>query len=80
LPSQFAPNILVLKTWVAKNRGQKQGHCYSKREEAAYDCVFFHPTFCNPYLGAIFKFSDPKNISGQPDKLEWWVQIDWASL
>ena len=25
-----------------------------------------------------FKVPDPKKISGQPDKLELWVQIDWA--
>ena len=38
---------------------KKQGHCYSKREEAAWhllflnnnDPVFWHPTFGNLYFG-----------------------------
>ena len=37
---------------------KKQGHCYSKREEAAWsllflninDPVFWHPAFCNPFF------------------------------
>jgi hypothetical protein len=32
--------------------------------------LFFGPDF--------FKVPDPKKISGQPDNLEYWVQIDWA--
>ena len=76
LVSQSAPAILVLKTWVGlwpwKKSGQKygiqkagckkQGHCYSKREEAAWpllflnnnDPVFLHPAFCKPYFGRFF--------------------------
>ena len=57
---------------------KKQGHCYSKREEACLlllflnnnDPVFLHPAFCNPYFGPFFKVPDPKKISGRPDKLE----------
>ena len=65
-PSQSACTILVLKTWVGlwtwkkvqnmgckKQGAKKQGHCYSKREEAAWsflflnynDPVFLHPAF-----------------------------------
>ena len=44
---------------------KKQGHCYSKREEARLpllflsnnDPVFLHPAFCNPYFGPFFKSS-----------------------
>ena len=58
-PSQPAPTILVLKTWVdlwpwKKNQVQnmdlkkagckKQGHCYSKRKEAIAPC-FLQPIF-----------------------------------
>ena len=44
-----------------KARCKKQGHCYSKREEARL-----------PYFGPdlFFKVPDPKKISGRPDKLE----------
>ena len=27
-----------------------------------------------------FLIPDPKKISGRPDKLEKWVQIDWTSV
>ena len=65
---------------------KKQGHCYSKREEAAWpllflnnnDPVFLQSAFCNPYFGLFLTVPDPKKISGQPDKLEQWMQIDWA--
>ena len=52
-----------------KQGAKKQGHCYSKREEAAWpllflnnnDPVFLHPAFCNPYLGPFFlKFQSLK--------------------
>ena len=54
---------------------KKQGHCYSKREEARLpilflnnnDPVFWHPAFFGPDF---FKVPDPKKISGQPDNLE----------
>ena len=57
---------------------KKQGHCYSKREEAAWllhflnknDPVFLHPAFCNPYFGHFLKVPDPKKLSDQPDNLE----------
>ena len=39
-----------------KQGAKKQGHCYSKREEAVWTLFF--------------KVPDPKKISGQPDKLE----------
>ena len=52
--------------WVAKSRVQNQGHCYSKREEAACDLLFLnnitlflHLAFCNPYFGIFFKVQDP---------------------
>ena len=58
---------------------KKQGHCYSKREEAAWPLLFlnnndlvfctllFAPHILNP---VIFKVPDSKKISGRPDKLE----------
>ena len=30
-------------------------------------------------LQPFFKIPDPQKISGLPDKLEQWVQIDWAN-
>ena len=30
--------------------------------------------------GAKKQVPDPKIMSGRPDKLEQWVQIDWASV
>ena len=58
------------KYGVQKAGCKKQGHCYSKREEAAWsflslsnnDPIFLHPNF--------LKVPDPKKISGRPDKLE----------
>ena len=55
-----------------KQGAKKQGHGYSKREEAVWpllflnnnDPVFLHLVFCNPYFGPSFKVPDPKNISG----------------
>ena len=70
-----------------KEGSKKQGHCYSKREEAVWpllflnnnDPVFLHPAFCTPYFGPDFlKVPDPKKISGRPDNLIIRVQIDWA--
>ena len=47
---------------------KKQGHCYSKREQACNnDPGFLHTAVCNPYFGPFFKVSDPKKISGHPD-------------
>ena len=48
-----------------KTGSKKQGHCYSKREEAACslfflnnnDPVFLHPDFCNPYFEPFFSSS-----------------------
>ena len=46
-----------------KKQGEKkQGHCYSKKEEARLpllflnnnDPVFWHPAFCNLFFGPIF--------------------------
>ena len=34
----------------------------------------------SPYFGPFFKVPDPKAISGRPDELEDWVQIDWATM
>ena len=67
---------------------KKQGHCYSKREEAAWsflflynnDPVFLHPAFCKKQGPNFLKVPDPKKISGQPDELEKWVQIDSATM
>ena len=50
---------------------KKQGHCYSKKEEAG--SLLFKKR-----RGSLFQVIDPKKISGQPDNLEQWVQIDWA--
>ena len=37
--------------------------------------------FSGPYFGLnFFKVPDPKKISGRPDKLEKWVQIDWTTI
>ena len=68
---------------------KKQGHCYSKREEAAWPLLFLNnndPVFCTllfsgPYFGLdFFKVPDPKKISGRPDKVKKWVQIDWTKV
>ena len=51
-----------------KQGAKKQGHCYSKREQACNnDPGFLHTAVCNPYFGPFFKVSDPKKISGHPD-------------
>ena len=72
-----------------KQVAKKQGHCYSKKEEARLPLLFLNnndPVFCTTLLFAIhildlfFKVPDPKKISGRPDKLEWWVQIDWVTV
>ena len=37
--------------------------------------------FSGPYFGLDFlKVTGPKKISGRPDKLEKWVQIDWTTV
>ena len=43
---------------------KKQGHCYSKREEAAWSLLFLIK------IPDFLKVPDPKKISGRPDKLE----------
>ena len=61
-----------------KQGAKKQGHCYSKREEAAWSLlslnnnypVFLHPAFCKKQGPDFLKVPDPKKISGRPDKLE----------
>ena len=66
---------------------KKLGHCYSKREEAAWSLLFLNnndPVFCTLLFAKsrvpdILKVPDPKKISGRPDKLEQWVQIDSAN-
>ena len=53
-----------------KQGAKKQGHCYSKREEAAWPLLFFNnndpvflpPAFCNSYFGPFLKVPDPKKI------------------
>ena len=69
----------VTKMWTWKKYCEKkQGHRYSKREEGRLPLLFLNnnvPVFC--FL--LFSGPDPKKISGLPDKLEQWVQIDWAS-
>ena len=61
----------------------------SKREEAAWpllilnnnDPVFCTQLFLGPYFGLdIFQVPGPKIISGRPDKLKKWVQIDWTRM
>ena len=51
-----------------KQGAKKQGHCYSKREEARLPLLFLNnndPGFCTPYFGPdFFKVPDPKKISG----------------
>ena len=68
-----------------KAGSKKQGHCYSKREEAAWhllflnnnDPVFFTFLFIGPYLGPdFFKVTNRPMFSKQ----EQWVQINWASV
>ena len=57
---------------------KKQGHCYSKREETAWPLLFLNnndPVFSN----LLFPGPGPRKISGRPDILEKWVQIDWTS-
>ena len=83
-PIQSAPTKFVLKTWfglwpwkklgrkyaLQKSGCKKRGQFYSKREEAL--------SFATHILDSFFKVPDPKKISGRRDKLQWWVQIDWA--
>ena len=53
-----------------KQGAKKQGHCYSKSEEAAWphlflnnnDPVFWHPGFCNPYFGPFFQGRKPTYV------------------
>ena len=53
-----------------KQGAKKQGHCYSKREEAAWpllfsnnsDPVFLHPAFCNPYFGPFLQGHKPTHV------------------
>ena len=61
------------KSWVQKTGCKKQGHCYSRWEKADSPLPFlnkYDPAFCNPYFGPVFKVSDPKKISGRPNKVE----------
>ena len=37
------------------------------------------PVFCNLLFSGSYFGLDPKKISGRPDKLEKWVQIDWTT-
>ena len=66
-----------------KQGAKKQGHCYSKREEAAWPLLFLQPAFCNPYFGPFFTGSqtDPcfqnKN-SGC--RLNGRVYFDWLKF
>ena len=48
-----------------KQGAKKQGHCYSKREEAVWYLLFLNNN--DPIF---LKVSDPKKISCRPDKLE----------
>ena len=59
------------KIWIAKKQdAKKQGHCYSKREEARLpllflsnnEPVFLHPAFCNPYFGPFFQGHKPTHV------------------
>ena len=53
---------------------KKQGHCYSKREEAA---CFFASCFLQPIVWTLFW-----RVNYRPmfSKREYWVQIDWATV
>jgi hypothetical protein len=44
------------------------------------DPVFCTLLFTTHILNPFFKVPDPKKISDRPDKLEKWVQIDWATV
>ena len=45
------------------------------------DPVFFCILlFAKSRVPDFLKVADPKKISGRPDKLEQWVQIDWARV
>ena len=49
-----------------------------------YISVTVTPFFCTLIFAKsripnFLKFPDPKKISGRPDELEQWVQIDWAN-
>ena len=54
-------------------KAEKQGHCYSKREEAAWpllflnnnDADFLHPAFCKPYFGFFFRLTNQPMFSKQ---------------
>ena len=54
-----------------KAGSKKQGHCYSKREEAAWSLLFFCTLlFAKSKVPNFLKVPDPKKISGRPDNLE----------
>ena len=72
-----------------KKKGAKNRAIFTQREEAAWPLLFQNnndPVFCTllfkgPYFGLdFFKVPDPKKISGRPDILEQWVQIDQACM
>ena len=75
------------KICVTKSRVQKTESLLFKKRRGNLASSFFewpcflHPPFFTPYFGPFFnKVPDPKQISGQPDKLEQWDQIDWARV
>ena len=71
------------KIWTWKKQGKKQGHFYSKRNKTRMFLLFLNnnnPVFCSLLFPGpdliFFKFQTRKKISGWPDTLEYWVQID----
>ena len=68
----------VAKNWVIVIQKEKrQPGLFSFNN----DPVFCTLLFSGPYFGLdFFKVPDPKKISGWPDKLEKWVQIDWTII
>ena len=54
-----------------KKQGAKiQGHCYTKKEKAAWPLlvlnknnpVFLHPAFCKPYFGPFLQGHKPTHV------------------
>ena len=66
------------KIWVAKSGRQKNRVIDIQARLPLFFLSNNDPAFCNPHFGPFFKVQDPEKISGRPDKIEYWVQSDWA--
>ena len=67
------------KNWVIVIQKEKRSGCLFSFwiKMTLFICTLL---FATHILDLFLKVPDPKKISGRPDKLEWWVQIDWANI